>query len=573
MARIIAFACWIILMGQISSAQIAPPQLLCLKGDTLIWSLPPNPCGPFEGLEVYFSTQRNGPYTLLTTITDEMLLEFIHNPGAIPDRFYYIRSRYNCPGMFSNPSDTLDNKPPLPPFVNYVSVINGQVHLSWQNSLSPQTRRYIIYRATQQGTVPIDTVENINTYIDPGANPDQQIEYYYILSMDECETKSPFDQLHNTMLPELSYDSCSREAFFSWNAYNFWPAGVGSYEVFLQVDGGAPQLAAIRQPADRSYVFPALQNGRQYCFWTEALEEGSLNRAVSSRRCIQPSIVTPVDLLCLSRINTNAAGRIEVEWQINDQADVVYMRLLRAENANGPFQVIATYGTPLNFTYAYTDSGADSGSRRYYYQLETLDLCGVTTRSDLGASLFLQAELLPGRRNRVYFDSHFLENSDLLDYQLYRINGQNQQPLALLTPGTTEYVDEITGPSTGGTQFCYRLAAIYAKGCPVVPQPSFSNIACVEQNSSIVLPNAFAPDGRNRIFKPVLLYRESIASYEMTIFDRWGAVLFTTLDPDGGWDGTSRGKIVPTGTYVVVVRATQNNGRQLEEKGSVTLLR
>lgn len=574
MVRKIMWVCSLILsMSCFANAQIAAPQLICLKGDTLIWNLPPNPCGPFVGLEIYFSTQRSGPYTLLTNISDELLREYVHNPGAIPDRYYYIRSQYNCPGMFSNPSDTLDNKPPLPPFVNEVSVLGGEVILRWENSLSPQTRRYIIYRATQQGTVPIDTVENINSYVDSGARPDQQIEFYYILSMDECETKSPFDQLHNTMLPTLDYDSCTREASLSWNAYQYWPAGVGGYEVYLQIDGGVRQLVATRPPAERSYVFPSLQNGREYCFWVEALEEAGDNRAVSARRCIRPSIVTPVDLLCLSGITTTTANRIEVQWQINSTADIVYMRLLRGPGPSGPFEVINTYASPLNNSYNYSDNSVDPSAGRYFYQVETLDKCGVIKKSALGASFFLQAELLPGRINRVFWDSWFLENADLLDYQLYRVEGGQLVPLALLPEGTTSYEDVLSGPSTGGTQFCYRLTAIYSSSCPLTPQPSFSNTACVEQNSTIVLPNAFAPGGTNRIFKPVILYRESIASYEMTIFDRWGAVLFTTSDPEQGWDGTQGGKLLPIGTYAVWVRAVQQNGRRIEERGTVTLLR
>jgi gliding motility-associated-like protein len=553
--------------------QINAPELLCLKGDTLVWNLPSNSCGPFIGVEVYFSEFRNGPYSLLATINDPLQLEYVHIAGGFPTRFYYLRAQYDCPGMFSPSSDTLENRPPLAPFVNFVSVIDNQVHISWENSLSPQTRKYIIYRATAQGTIPIDTVENVNTYIDLNARPNDRVEFYYILAMDFCETKSPFDQLHNTMLPEVTYDSCSRAASIVWNAYNYWPNGVDRYEIQVEIDGAAALIAGETTADQTNFTFLNLQHQKNYCFTIIAVEDSTGNRARSARRCINPFIITPVDLLCLSGVSTLQAGAVEVFWQVNTDADISYMRLLRSTNRTGPFETVLESDQINSSTNRFLDTQANGGRNIYYYVVETKDQCDVITRSGIGANILLRTSLLPGRVNEISFNAHDLDDSQLLQYELLRITDQGPQTIAF--PGFSELqvLDRIEGPSTGNTTFCYQLAARYNTICPQSQSPALSNISCVEQNSSIIAPNAFAPEGINRIFKPVILYAESIQSYQLQVFDRWGTCIFETQNTDQGWDGTYNGRPLPLGTYAFVIRATQNNGKKIEEKGTVTLIR
>jgi gliding motility-associated-like protein len=71
----------------------------------------------------------------------------------------------------------------------------------------------------------------------------------------------------------------------------------------------------------------------------------------------------------------------------------------------------------------------------------------------------------------------------------------------------------------------------------------------------------------------VILYPESIVSYRMSVYDRYGGLLFETEDPDQGWNGRKGSRDLPMGTYAYIIRATQSNGRQLEEKGTITLIR
>ncbi|HEY9115973.1 MAG TPA: gliding motility-associated C-terminal domain-containing protein, partial [Bacteroidales bacterium] len=71
------------------------------------------------------------------------------------------------------------------------------------------------------------------------------------------------------------------------------------------------------------------------------------------------------------------------------------------------------------------------------------------------------------------------------------------------------------------------------------------------------LPNAFSPDGDglNDEFKPVEKY-DFVKTYQLSIFNRWGQLIFETSNISHGWDGTYQGKSVEQGSYVYKITFT-----------------
>lgn len=91
--------------------------------------------------------------------------------------------------------------------------------------------------------------------------------------------------------------------------------------------------------------------------------------------------------------------------------------------------------------------------------------------------------------------------------------------------------------------------------------------------SQLDIPNVITPDspsGANRVFK---VKYKSLVSFEMWVYNRWGNQLFHTKDPAEGWDGTYRGKTVPTGAYYYLVRAQGTDGIRYNRKGDINVLR
>lgn len=97
----------------------------------------------------------------------------------------------------------------------------------------------------------------------------------------------------------------------------------------------------------------------------------------------------------------------------------------------------------------------------------------------------------------------------------------------------------------------------------------------VDPEPLVYVPNAFTPDkdGLNDVFKPSL-DGFSIWEYELTIWDRWGEMIFETTDPDAAWDGLCGGSLVQNGVYVWQIKL-RAEGFLVNEvmRGHVTVVR
>jgi len=88
----------------------------------------------------------------------------------------------------------------------------------------------------------------------------------------------------------------------------------------------------------------------------------------------------------------------------------------------------------------------------------------------------------------------------------------------------------------------------------------------------IYVPNAFAPNGVNNVFKPILVNADML-NYTMIVMNRWGEVMFESTDPDQGWDGRKGGRVQMEGVYSYYFRYANTNGAEKEKKGTFLLLK
>lgn len=104
-----------------------------------------------------------------------------------------------------------------------------------------------------------------------------------------------------------------------------------------------------------------------------------------------------------------------------------------------------------------------------------------------------------------------------------------------------------------------------------------SDSLTVHKGCYLDIPNAFVPgdnDVANAYFLPRSLLGQSIVTFDMSIFDRWGALLFESHNVNGrGWDGTFKGEAQPYGVYVYQIKVSFANGISETYTGNVTLIR
>lgn len=89
----------------------------------------------------------------------------------------------------------------------------------------------------------------------------------------------------------------------------------------------------------------------------------------------------------------------------------------------------------------------------------------------------------------------------------------------------------------------------------------------------VLAPTGFTPngDGVNDLFLPKYVGVKILNHFQ--IFDRFGQLLFSTNDLKQSWDGTFRGKPLPTATYIWVVSAINDRGESVNASGGITLIR
>lgn len=129
---------------------------------------------------------------------------------------------------------------------------------------------------------------------------------------------------------------------------------------------------------------------------------------------------------------------------------------------------------------------------------------------------------------------------------------------------STDTLFKVTAPGT------YRLTVTNACG-PTIMSKKVDFTACLD---SLLIPTAFTPngDGKNDVFKPVYYYAIG-KQYNLTVFNRFGQLVFTSNNISKGWDGTYNGTQQPEGTYIYQVSYKRRNDKAYYAKGTVTLIR
>ncbi len=118
-----------------------------------------------------------------------------------------------------------------------------------------------------------------------------------------------------------------------------------------------------------------------------------------------------------------------------------------------------------------------------------------------------------------------------------------------------------------GTQL-YTLTATSPNGCG----NSTDDVRVIMFND-IYIPNAFSPngDGNNDVFR-VQPFTDYLVIH-MSIYNRWGKIIYNSNEVSPAWDGKFNGKLLSTGAYIYYIEITGPHGKRITRQGTVTLIR
>ncbi|HEX5653571.1 MAG TPA: PKD domain-containing protein, partial [Chitinophagaceae bacterium] len=213
-------------------------------------------------------------------------------------------------------------------------------------------------------------------------------------------------------------------------------------------------------------------------------------------------------------------------WDFGDGSNAAVENPVHTYNREGDFTVTLT---------AITGNGCTATTTKIFHIAPVRAFAGNDTTVAIGQPLQLQA-------------------SGGLDYQW--------------TPADFLSADNIFNPiATLDKDQIYRVRVTTEEGCVGEDEIRIQ----VVKGPAIYVPGGFAPDGKNRIFRPILAGIEEL--YYFSVYNRWGQLVFTTREPGKGWDGRFNGVAQPSAVFVWMLKARDYLGQIITRNGTVVLIR
>lgn len=229
-------------------------------------------------------------------------------------------------------------------------------------------------------------------------------------------------------------------------------------------------------------------------------------------------------------------------------------------NSDGTAAVSVTGGTP-GYTYSWSPGGATTASitalssGAYTCTITDANGCTQTATVAVGA----QGTALADAGTSVL----------ITQGQSTTLNGTGGGTYAWSPPGSLSCSNCQNPVATPTTTTTYTLVVTDSLGCTATDTVTiFVDILCGE----LYLPNAFSPNDDHE--NDVLYVRGNCIKFlDFEVFNRWGEKVFMTTDPSFGWDGTWRGKKCEAAVFTYFLRATLQDGTEIEKQGNISLVK
>lgn len=290
-----------------------------------------------------------------------------------------------------------------------------------------------------------------------------------------------------------------------------------------------------------------------------------------------PGVVT-YEVLGTSAEVCSSDDQITVEVEANPNVSFFADTLLGCE----PFSVMfqnETEGLVTNCTWELNGEQVDvCGDLNYTFLNAGIFSVSLTAETANGCSGYY--ELIDYIDVRSNPDADFTANpfsTDILDGEISFTNE---------SVGATSYEWDF-GDETGVTsavnpthQFPTLSAGTYPITLVATIYPGCSDtvVKAIEviEDLFYFIPNSFTPDGDefNQTFQPVFVMGFDPYDFQLTIFNKWGEVIWESFDASAAWDGTYNGKIVPAGSYVWRLEFKSSlNDKRFNETGHLNVIR
>jgi gliding motility-associated-like protein len=473
-----------------------------------------------------------------------------------------------------------DTHKPNEPLIDSISVLpNGDVILAWQVPYDKDVVRYIIYKlsVTPTNTINavIDTVNGRSStnYTLLTSNSNSGSVSIFVSALDSCQNPkiSTFNNFGGTIFLKTQYDRCNYKTTLNWNAYKNMRKGLGQYKIYYSPD--ATNFTVVGTTTNTSFVHEKVDPDRNVCYYIRAVNSDASITSSSNKACFFSTQVIAPAYLYIRSAGISSESSAQLRLFLDSTKYSKGMEIYRSTDGLD-YKQVGFVPTNSFANYVFIDQGAlMTNKTSYFYKASIRDSCGNTrTVSNVSKTILLNV-----KDDKEFFFTKYLSWSNYLgygggvsSYNVYRvINGVvNPQPIGNSGQFSTQYTDNLENEAPNGSRVEYMVEAIEGNSNPFgFIEKSRSNSKPVYMEGRIFVPEAFAPNGRNRIWKPVSHFIDK-SEYTVRVFNRWGNKIFETNDDTVGWDGDGS----EPGIYIYIISYKNSRGEYQEIKGNFLLL-
>lgn len=506
------------------------------------------------------------------------------------DEFYYkykilFKNDYGCSSISNVDSVKLVNK--IRPNISEIDTVSvfpssGKTIISWSKCTSPDAYGYIIYMehdANATSWYPLDTIFGVDntTYINNTSQANYKPEYYRVSPIDTCLLPAVMGTIHGTMYAFPYFDDCLARIRLDWTHYIGWTESVSQYKIYCKIDN-QPEILLGAVPGNvREFYHSDIIGNLNYCYYIRAFNSDGTNTSTSNLTCFTSPTMSNPSILNADYATVDSYNSVKLSFTIDPNAELKYLKLMRADNFDGPYEQIDKLNTSSSKV-AYIDY-ADIIHKIYYYKTIAVNKCGVDIKeSNIANNIVLELNNNSHLKHELNWNSYNNWLGDVSYFNIYRsIDDGIPELIYQQYYGIYTYTDDISvlNLNQKAGKFCYYIEAVEGDFNPYgIKGISKSNIACTEQFPRVFMANAFTPnyDDLNDLYIPNVLFASPL-DYTFKIYNRWGEVIFTTNNPSIGWNGnnTVTQKRCEAGTYVYYIYFTTAENKVFEQSGQVTL--
>jgi len=433
---------------------------------------------------------------------------------------------------------------------NNISQSAGSINLSF--SLSASFNQYKVERDINYSGVysPIDTIDgNSPSFLNENLNTENNSYCYRISAFDDCNNSSSSMTICSS---PFSVSAINNENDISWTQYQ--GPGFQSYEILKN----NVSLSTFTSSNITTLNDTDIKCGKEDCYkLITHLNTGTVSESPSiCVKGISNNIPTAISNLN-STIENN---QVKILWA-SSISSIPKFTILKSTNGGTPETLTEVKQSPYTATINLLNSDC--------YQIEFSDSCGnKSPMSNQTCPVILSMEESE-TENILQWTPYSGFVSGLSKYIIVKSDLSGNLVKEIDAGTSLSFTDTEIDPHTS-VGFTYYIKAI-PTGTEILPF-SQSNIKTVKYEIQIFTPTAFTPDkdGINDIFVPKGKF---FTEFEMTVFNRWGEIVFHSSDINNGWDGFYKGDVAKQDSYAYLIKAKDNRGREKVYKGTVTLLR